>query len=71
MKDFYKNTRECMDKYNQILDVICEYDRETTDEEDEFLQNFSIYFAHGLIKDYPGSKDELLTVAKIIEAFCG
>ena len=22
MKDFYKNTRECMDKYNEVMNVL-------------------------------------------------
>lgn len=70
MKNYYKNTTECIEKYNQIVDVIINYERETTDEEDEFIQNFCIYFAHALIKDYPGSKDEICKVAGIINTVC-
>lgn len=37
MKDYYKNTRECIDDYNRIIDEICNSPRDTTDEEDERL----------------------------------
>lgn len=49
----------------------CVYD--TTDEEDEFLQNFCLYFAHALIKDTGFSKparDELSKIAEIIRDVC-
>ena len=51
MKDFYKNTRECVDKYNEVMNVINTSTEETTDEQDEFLQHFCMYLAHALIKD--------------------
>ena len=45
------------------------YDEETSDEEDEFLDNFCIYLAHALIKDTGTSqrpREELCKVANII-----
>ncbi len=70
MNDFYENTRECIDRYNQIIDKIMNnYDEETSDEEDEFLDNFCIYLAHALIKDTGTSqrpREELCKVANII-----
>ena len=32
MKDLYKCTRECLDKYNQVCDTICKSPDETTNE---------------------------------------
>ena len=65
MKDYYINTRECIDDYNRIIDEIYNSPRETTDEEDERLQNHPLYLAHALIKDIPNVGD-ITTVAKII-----
>lgn len=65
MKDFYTNVRECIDDYNRILDKICTSPHETTDAEDERLQNHPLYLAHALIKDIPNVAD-ITTVAKII-----
>lgn len=70
MKDFYKNTRECVDEYNQIIDkIINSAEKETSEEEDEFIDNFCIYLAHALIKDTGTSqrpREELSKVADII-----
>lgn len=52
MKNYYSNTTRCINRYNNIIDKISSSSKETTDEEDEFLQNFVIYFAHALIKDH-------------------
>lgn len=64
MKDFYTNVRECIDDYNRILDKICTSPYETTDAEDERLQNHPLYLAHALIKDI--NVTDITTVAKII-----
>ena len=69
MKDYYSNTRDTIDKYNEIMNYIRNNTHETTDEQDEFLQNFCIYLAHALIKDtgYGDiSREELGKVADII-----
>ena len=69
MKDLYKNTRECIDMYNQIQDIVMHSHDETTNEQDEFLQNFSLYLAHALIKDVGydlRSREELCKIADII-----
>ena len=73
MKDLYKNTRECIDKYNQIYDTVLNSIDETTNEQDEFVQNFSLYLAHALIKDTgydPRSREELCQAADIINDVC-
>lgn len=73
MKDLYKNTRECIDKYNQIYDTVLNSIDETTNEQDEFVQNFSLYLAHALIKDagYDSrSRGELCQTADIINDIC-
>lgn len=69
MKDFYKNTRECIDKYNQIQEEIRSSATEVDDDQDEFLGNFCLYLAHALIKDTGMSqlpREELGKVADII-----
>lgn len=69
MKDYYVNTRNILDKYNQTLDHIRNGKTETSEEQDEFLTNFCIYLAHALIKDtgYDGNaREELGKVADII-----
>ena len=70
MKDFYKHTRECIDKYNQILDKYMNYTLDDAHEdEDEFFDNFCIYLAHALIKDTGTSqtpREQLSKVADII-----
>ena len=69
MKDFYKNTRECIDKYNQIQEEIRSSATEVDDEGDEFLTNFCLHLAHALIKDTGTSqlsREELGKVADII-----
>lgn len=73
MKDLYKNTRECLDMYNQVYDAVINSIDETTNEQDEFVQNFCIYLAHALIKDtgYDSrSREELCQVADIINDVC-
>ena len=65
MTDFYKNTRACIDEYNAIVNKIYRNTEETTDEEDEKLQNHCLYLAHALIRDIPNVWD-IKTVAKII-----
>ncbi len=69
MKDYYKNTRECIDRYNQILEDIQNSGFEVTDEQDEFLINHCIYMAHALIKDFgtgQTSREMLEKMADII-----
>lgn len=73
MKTYYPNTISCLNNYAEICDKIMHsaYD-ETTDEEDEYLQNFALYLAHALIKDFgygQASRQELIKVADIIKAF--
>lgn len=70
MTDYYKNTRKCIDDYNQLLDYICTSYDETTDEQDELLQNHMIYLAHALIKDIRRD-DDLKKIAGIIFATIG
>ena len=69
MKDFYKNTRECIDEYNEVMNVINTSAEETKDEQDEFLQHFCLHLAHALIKDVGfdiTSREELCKTADII-----
>ena len=69
MKDYYINTRNCIDTYNAIQDKIQNHIDTTNETEDEFLHNFCIYFAHALIKDTgfgQTSREELEKVADII-----
>jgi len=51
MKDFYKTTRSCIDKYNEICDKVAHGAEELSNDEDEYLANFCLYLAHALIKD--------------------
>ena len=74
MKDFYPNTRKCIDKYNQISDEIFNGEKETSDEQEEFIMNFCVHLAHALIKDTGGgqlARDELIKMADIIDIVCG
>lgn len=69
MKDFYKNTRDLIDKFNQVINEINTSSSEISDEQDEFLMNFCIYLAHALIKDTGGgetAREELGKMADII-----
>ena len=69
MKDYYSNTRRTIDMYNQAANKIKNSNFETTESEDEFLQNFCIHFAHALIKDtgFGGkSREELEKICEII-----
>ena len=73
MIDFYKNTRKCIDDYNMIQEKIRTSAEETDDAEDEFMMNYSLYFAHALVKDAGNSKyarEELCRVADIINDIC-
>ena len=69
MKDYYVNTREAIDKYNQVANKISTDPNETNETEDEFLANFCLYLAHALVKDTgfgQTSRDELEKMADII-----
>ena len=73
MHDYYLYTREVFNKYNLVQEKIKNLDDSTSEEEDEFLQNFCIYLAHALIKDTgdgPISRQELVKVANIILEVC-
>ena len=69
MKDFYKTTRGCIDKYNEICDKVAHGAEELSNDEDEYLANFCLYLAHALIKDTGEgqlARDEIEKVADII-----
>lgn len=69
MKDYYENTRCCIDRYNEITDKIKGFSDVTNSDEDEFLDNYCIHLAHALIKDTGTgqlARDELGKVADII-----
>ena len=70
IEDYFTNTRNTFDRYNQIIDKIKTSPTETSDEEDEFLTTFQIMLAHSLSKDFgTGSyREELKKVAAILEA---
>ena len=73
MKNYYQNTIDCINRYNQIINVIKNSPVETTNGDDEFLDNFCIYLAHALIKDHGTgqlSREELCKVADIINDVC-
>jgi hypothetical protein len=53
-----------------LLDYICTSYNETTDDQDELLQNHVIYLAHALIKDIRRD-DDLKKLAGIILAAVG
>jgi len=40
MKDFFENTRKCMDRYNELQEKMLSSPIDTTNEEDEFLDNY-------------------------------
>ena len=69
MRDYYKNTREIFNRYNLVSEQIKNGIDCTSEDDDEFMQNFCIHLAHALIKDtgFGGkSRDELVKVADII-----
>lgn len=69
MKDYYKNTRECFDKYNNLQEEIKTSASEIDDDAEEFLINFPIYLAHALVKDTGTgqvSREQLEKTADII-----
>ena len=73
MIDYYKHTRECIDKYNMLQNNIKTCAEETTDEEDELMINHMLYLARALIKDIgigKIAKDELCKLADIINDSC-
>ena len=73
MKDYYLNTRKCIDTYNNYLCEIKGAPQELSDDKDEFLQNFCLHLAHALIKDTGSgqiARDELCKVADIINDVC-
>ena len=51
MKDYYKNTRACINEYNRIVNKVFTCEQELTDKEDEKLDNHCLYLAHALLKD--------------------
>ena len=70
IKNFYQSTSDCISEYNRIQNKIENSQDETTENEDEFLQNYCVYLAHALIKDTgfgARSRDELLRMSRIIE----
>lgn len=69
MKDYYKYTRQAIDRYDNIMEDIKTKMTEINDEDEEFVMNFCIHFAHALIKDTGGgqlAREELGKVADII-----
>lgn len=69
MKNYYENTTQIINKYNETINQIEHGSFETSERQDEFLQNFCIYLAHALIKDHgfgSHSREELCKVADII-----
>lgn len=73
MKDYYSNLRQIIDEYNSISDKVKTGIEELTNEEDEFMDNFSVYLAHALIKDTGSgqlAREELCKVADIINIIC-
>ena len=72
MKDFFKKTRNCIDTYNEIQDKMSHGSYDTTDDEDEFVVNFSLYLSHALIKDFgfgQVAREELSKVGTIIQDY--
>ena len=70
VKDFYSNTRKCINYYNKLMHQMMHGFYEITDEEEEFLDNYCIYLAHALLKDTgPGAhaRSELSKVCSIIK----
>lgn len=51
MKDYYKNTRACINEYNRIVNKVVTCEQELTDKEEEKLDNHCLYLAHALLKD--------------------
>lgn len=73
MKNFYPNTTECIEKYNQIQDKMYNSEETTTDNEDEFVLNFCLYLAQALVADAMFSekaREELTKTADIINDVC-
>ena len=74
MKDFYHNTRSVIDNFNLIQNKILTSPDETTQDEEELLDNFCVYLAHALIKDTGTgqlAREELVKVADIINIVVG
>ena len=69
MKDYYENTKAVFNRYNAVQEKIQSHSEETNAEDDEFLQNFCIYFAHALIKDTgygAHSREELTRICDVV-----
>ena len=69
MKDYYKYTRQVIDKYNSIMEDIKTKIDEINDDDEEFVTNFCLHLAHALIKDTGSgqlAREELGKVADII-----
>ena len=69
MIDYYKNTRNFIDRYNEIQEKIKSDPQPTNADEDEFMSNQCLHLAHALIKDVGyGSvaRGELVKTADII-----
>ena len=74
MKNFYENTFACLNRYNELQDLMEFHYDSTTEEQDEFVINFPVYLAHALIKDTGfgrESRRQLRQAAEIIKAMCG
>lgn len=69
MVDYYSNTRQFIDRYNEIQEKIKTNPQPTDSTEDEFMTNQCLYLAHALIKDVgygSTARDELVKTADII-----
>ena len=64
-KDFYKNTRACIDEYNRVVNKALSCEQEITDDEEEELDNHSMYLAHALIKDFGADGKSRETLEKM------
>lgn len=69
MKDYYKYTRQAIDRYDNIMEDIKTKTTEIDEESEEFVMNFCLHLAHALIKDTGSgqlAREELGKVADII-----
>ena len=48
----FKKVRETLDKFE---DIVTRENGEYTEEEEDFIRDFDLYFATALRKDYPGT----------------
>ena len=73
IKNFYQFTSDCISKYNRIQYKMENSSEDTTENEDEFIENFCMYLAHALIKDTGSgqiARIELCKAADIIKKVC-